>query len=96
MTCQHCKAQCTWGTYASRVQKQSRSCPDCWHKPFPITSVCRADLQEMLTGAEIAKVDDGDMDWLSGKLADAYTESAFWIDLKIMARQLIENKHGRA
>lgn len=57
-------------------------CPKCWDEPFSITSVCRADLAKFLSPAAIAKVD---MAWLARKMADAYCENSFWIDLEAIA-----------
>jgi len=56
------------------------------NKPFSITSVCRADLDGQ--GFDTSKVDDGTMEHLASKMADAYTENVFWIDLEILAENL--------
>ena len=50
---------------------------------FNITSVSRVDLEGQ--GYDISKVTDDTMRELAGKMADAYTESVFWIDLGILA-----------
>lgn len=50
---------------------------------FKITSVCREDLEGL--GYDTSKVDDGDMERLAGKMADAYLDNGFWIDLPIIA-----------
>jgi hypothetical protein len=65
---------------------------DKWDQPFPITSVCRADLRGILTEKEIARLDDADMEWIASKMADAYCDNGFWIDLKIIAEAVIEEK----
>jgi len=67
-------------------------CVECWFQPFAITSVCRADLQEYLAAEEIARFDDADMEYLARKMADAYTEQVFWIDLEIIAQAIAEAK----
>ncbi len=50
---------------------------------FSITSVCRDDLEGI--GFDTKNVDDGDMSQLASKMADAYCDSGFWIDLEILA-----------
>ena len=63
-----------------------------WLKPFPITSVCREDLRGIVSDNEIARLDDADMQEIAERMADAYCESAFWIDLPIVAEYVLENK----
>jgi hypothetical protein len=53
---------------------------------FPITSVHKEDLAE--AGFNTDNVDDATMERLASKLADAYCESSFWIDLPIIAENL--------
>ncbi len=53
---------------------------------FPITGVHRADLEGL--GYDISGVDDATMIRLAGKMANAYCESVFWIDLPIIADAL--------
>jgi len=53
---------------------------------FPITTVHRADLEQ--AGFDAGKVDDGTMIELADKMADAYLDSAFWIDIEIIADAL--------
>lgn len=59
---------------------------------FPITSICRADLEGI--GFDTKNVDDGDMSQLASKMADAYCDNGFWIDLEILAEYLkIKKRH---
>ena len=61
-------------------------------KPFPITSVCREDLlQAGISRKDIAKLDDADMKHLAEEMANAYM-NVYWIDLKIIAEQTLEDK----
>jgi hypothetical protein len=53
---------------------------------FPITSVHREDLEQ--AGFDASAVDDGTMRELAEKMADAYCESVFWIDLDVIADAL--------
>lgn len=53
---------------------------------FPITSVSREDLESI--DYDASKVDDADMRQLASKMADAYCDSGFWIDLPIIADYL--------
>jgi hypothetical protein len=50
---------------------------------FHITSVHRDDLESR--GFDISNVSDGQMETIADKLAEAYTNQAFWIDLDIIA-----------
>jgi hypothetical protein len=58
---------------------------------FPITSVCRDDLEE--AGFDTKNVDDSTMKKLASKMADAYCDFAFWEDLEIIAEYLKIKKH---
>jgi len=55
-------------------------------KGFPITSVARADLFD--EGYDVSKVSDEIMERLASKMANAYVENGFWIDLGIIAEDL--------
>jgi hypothetical protein len=59
-------------------------------KPFNITSVCRADLLEILTEEQAVKVSDSDMERIASKMANAYCDNSFWIDLGIIAADVIK------
>lgn len=52
-------------------------------KQFQITSICREDLEEV--GFDASKVDDSQMKQIASKLADAYLDNGFWVDLPIIA-----------
>lgn len=56
------------------------------YQDFPITSLCRADLESI--GFDTRAVDDATMQELAGKLADDYCEQLFWGSLKIIAEHL--------
>ena len=53
---------------------------------FPITNVCRADLDEV--GFDTRKISDHVMAELASKMANAYCEMGFWEDLDILAEHL--------
>lgn len=53
---------------------------------FTITSVSRDDLKGI--GYDTDKVDDDTMRRLASKMADAYCDNGFWIDLPIIADYL--------
>ena len=53
---------------------------------FPITSVHRGDLEAQ--GFDASVVDDATMFELADKMADAYLDSDFWIDLEIIAEAI--------
>lgn len=56
------------------------------NKPFPITGICRADLES--EGFDTSQVDDDDMKNLATEMADAYCNFGYWIDLNILADQM--------
>jgi len=91
MKCKFCSEQVRWGEYATDKKRRSGVCPECWHKPFNITSVCRADLERFSSEEQIAKLDDGHMEYLASKMADAYCDQVFWIDLEIIAEHILED-----
>jgi hypothetical protein len=53
---------------------------------FEITSVSREDLEGI--GYDTSEVDDGTMERLASKMADAYCDQVFWINLPIIADHL--------
>ena len=55
------------------------------YKNFPITSVCRADLES--AGFDTTNVDDSTMTELASKMADAYCDMGFWEDLEVIANE---------
>jgi hypothetical protein len=59
------------------------------YKAFPITSICRQDL---ITAGfktdEVARIDDLDMERIAEKMADAYCNDGFWIDLAIITSNI--------
>ena len=61
-------------------------------KMFPITCICRKDLKSYLTEKEIENFTDNDMKYLASKIANAYIENSYWIDLEILAKDILENK----
>jgi len=67
---------------AKLKQEKSRK----FSQGFPITSVCRADLQ--VAGFDTTKVDDWIMSELASKMANAYCDGGFWADLDILAEHL--------
>lgn len=79
-----------------------------YNKFYPITSICKADIlfaldiadeeDENLTQEQkniverVAKISDSDMKWIASKMADAYCSDGYWIDLKIITKQLLTNE----
>lgn len=53
---------------------------------FPITSVCRADLES--AGFDVSAVDDATMKELAEQLADDFCDQLFWSSLDIIAASL--------
>jgi len=57
---------------------------------FAITSVCRQDLLSVgFTKEQALAVDDSDMERIASKMADAYCDSGFWIDLPIIVGNVV-------
>ncbi len=72
-----------------------KSYTESYYKDFPITSICRADLES--AGFDIANIDDDTMLELASKMANAYCDFGFWEDLRELAiyfgiKKLNENK----
>ena len=57
-----------------------------YDKAFPVTSVCRADLES--AGFDAANVDDDIMAELASKMANAYCDMGFWESLAVLADHL--------
>lgn len=53
---------------------------------FPITSVCREDLES--EGFDISEVEDDTMEVIAEKMADAYCNDEFWMELNVIAENL--------
>lgn len=78
-------------------------------KFYPITSLCKDDIkhtfgideEDKLTIKQkkllkkIDKLSDTDMMWIARKMADAYCNDGFWIDLKIITEGLWENENEK-
>ena len=64
-----------------------------YYKDFPITSVCRADLES--AGYDTINIDDDIMVELASKMANAYCDMGFWEDLAILAEYLGIKKHRK-
>lgn len=63
------------------------------YKDFPITSVCRADLES--AGYDTIGVDDDTMLEIASKMEDAYCDMGFWEDLTVLAEHLGIRKHRK-
>lgn len=88
-----CK-QCQTNPVSRRDKTATKTglCDTCLERPFPITSVCRLDLLDKLTPKDISRFDDADMSLLAERMAEAYTDTVFWIDLKVIAEGLLSGK----
>jgi hypothetical protein len=76
---------------SKKVNGQDKICSECWDKPFKITSVCRADLQDYFSEEEIAGLEDGDMARIARKMAEAYCDQVFWIHLEMTGEYVLED-----
>ena len=65
---------------------------------FPVTHVCREDIIHAFKESDIFEqvkkkvkmMDNSDMEYLAGKLADDYCEQLFWDSLKIIFEEELE------
>ena len=63
------------------------------HKPFPLISICRADLQTRgLTNEQLVLLTDDDMLAITRKLATLYVPSDFWEEVTFLARTMLLQK----
>ena len=62
------------------------------NKGFKITSVARADLLDIMTEEEALKITDAQMEAIASKMANAYVENSFWIDLPIIVDYILNNE----
>jgi len=72
----------------SKIKREKR-----YYDDFPITSVCRADLES--AGFDTINVDNDIMLELASKMANAYCDIGFWEDLEILAKYLKIKKHKK-
>jgi len=75
------------------ITNTTKTTPEERYKDFPITSVCRADLEN--AGFDATNIDDGDMLYIASKMANAYCDMGFWEDLKILAEHLKIKKRAK-
>lgn len=61
-------------------------------RDFPITSICREDLQRKFTKKQIKSLTNSDMEHIASKMADAYLNNGFWIDMPIIVENVLEQK----
>ena len=61
--------------------------------PFPILCLFRADIKERfnLTEQQALNIDDDDMWKIARQLSEAYCEHLYWIDLDVIAEDIVEN-----
>lgn len=75
------------------------------HKPFEITSVCKADIlgleryndkkgdvEPVFKKSDILKLTSSDMKKIASKLADDYCDQLFWSSLEIITESVLESK----
>ena len=90
MRCKQCKTNSV--SRRDKTATKTGLCDECLQRPFPITSVCRLDLFDTVTPEDIGRLDDAAMGRLAERMAEAYTDSVFWIDLKVIAEGLLSGK----
>ena len=61
---------------------------------FPITSVCREDIENILKIKDV-DLEDFEMKYIARKMADDYIEQLYWSSLKYIAQDYIDNVRGK-
>lgn len=61
---------------------------------YVIARLHRDDLRPEFTQEQIDSLTDYDMQIIANKMGDAYSDNGYWIDLKIIAEQILEDKKG--
>jgi hypothetical protein len=92
--CKLCKKEYEYGKYTPREESLTGICHDCLNKSFPISQVCRIDLLSEDVGikpSQLKMYDDSDMKRIAEKMADAYSDSDYWIALEIIAKVIKRN-----
>ena len=76
---------CVCHAKADTVYQGNVLCHACWYKPFQIiSSVCRADIADLLPEFDVGRLDDTGMLKLAEGLVAAYQRTTFWVDLRIL------------
>ena len=61
------------------------------HQSFQIASVCRQDLSHILTDDELDQFTDGDMEFITEKMSDAFQDTGvYWESLELHARAILK------
>ena len=81
------------------IQKKTRQLKEKLMKPFAITSVCRADIEQLrregrlkLTHQKILSISDYEMNRIANKMANAYTGDGFWLHLEIITYEIVKGE----
>ena len=82
--------QGAWLSEALELREPQES--DSRLQPFPVTSLCRADLEEHFSPQQIARFDDADMGRLAEVMGERYVDHSFWGDLALIGRRILEEK----
>lgn len=61
-------------------------------KFYPITSICKRDLEGHFTEEQIKKISDDDMVWIANKMADMYCDNGFWDDMEYAVQIILDKK----
>lgn len=61
--------------------------------PFPIVCLYRADIRDRfnLTEQQALNIDDNNMCNIARKMSEAYCDRIFWIDLDVLAEEVVKN-----
>jgi hypothetical protein len=71
---------------------QKLLCGACWGKPYPITTICRTDLEEHFGLKAIAQFKDEDMVTLADRMGEGYVADSFWFDMVMIGEEILKRK----
>ena len=60
------------------------------NKPFNITSICRQDIADRFGEKVALSFSDSEMGYIADKMAGAYCDNGFWIDMDIFVRSILD------
>jgi len=61
---------------------------------YILTALCKGDLEDKFTKAEIDSLDDNDMEYIATKITEAYLDNGYWDNLQIITKSVLEDKRG--
>ena len=60
------------------------------NKEFNITPICRQDIADKFGEKVALSLSDSEMGYIADKMAGAYCDSGFWIDMDIFVQSILD------